>query len=199
MTFEPSYCYVAKRFYRLSDDQESGGSSETESQALQLPKVEFGVADHNDYIKLEIVRLARGDAFLKDFFKFCKDKEVNIYHGTSTAGLLSKMQCSYQTALQFTDAFLLQERSKVSPASGLNEVSSNGTEDSNSSFLGLMWMIEKRHASERVQKFCGTLRHVNSSSDLAHLTVAAFNHFVYGVTQGELIFADLQGIFVVTT
>jgi hypothetical protein len=104
------------------------------------------------------------------------------------------------SALRFTDAFLVQELNGISPASGMEESPSDDadSEDNNtgtSSPMGLMWLVEKRHASERVQKFCGTLRHTSSSSDLAHLTVSAFNHFVYQFTHKKLIYADLQGAF----
>lgn len=98
-------------------------------------------------------------------------------------------------AIRFTDAFLVQELDQSSPASGLEKISS-GSEDNDSSFAsGLMWLVEKRHASERVQRFCGTLKHTSTSSDLAHLTISAFNHFVYQFTRKTLIYADLQGVF----
>ncbi|KAJ2936136.1 hypothetical protein H1R20_g958, partial [Candolleomyces eurysporus] len=79
------------------------------------------------------------------------------------------------------------------------ESSENNTysPSADASASGLMWLVEKRHASERVQKFCGTLRHTSSSSDLAHLMVSAFNHFVYQFTHEKLIYADLQSLVTV--
>jgi hypothetical protein len=142
--------------------------------------------------------LARGNLFLKEFFKLCKEKGVNVYYGKSLSPFDARLGTQRAPALRFTNAFLVQELNKVSPTSGMQENPSDDADSGNSNTslpLGLMWLVEKQHASERVQRFCGTLKHTSSNSNLAHLTVSAFNHFVYQFTHKKLIYADLQGAF----
>jgi hypothetical protein len=69
--------YVAKRFYRL----EEGDSDESDEREDRLQKNNFTTCQHNDYMQSEIVRLARGNVFLKEFFKWCKEQGVNVYSG----------------------------------------------------------------------------------------------------------------------
>jgi hypothetical protein len=59
--------------------------------------------------------------------------------------------------------------------------------------VGFMWLAEKKHIAGRVVRYNGTLAHPSAHTDLAHLTVYAFIHFVFGHTNGKLVFADVQG------
>ena len=99
---------------------------------------------------------------------------------------------------RFTNTFLLRETgNRPSPASGVLQYISDkttvhelGTYDADEK---LLWLVEKRHPTSRVQRFSGTLSHPSSHSDLVHLTIYAFAHFVFGHTNRQLVFADLQG------
>jgi hypothetical protein len=43
-------------------------------------------------------------------------------------------------------------------------------------------------------KYSGTLVHTSAYRDLCSLTICAIAHFVYGFSDGKLVFADLQGM-----
>ncbi|KAF5356725.1 hypothetical protein D9757_012525 [Collybiopsis confluens] len=63
---------------------------------------------------------------------------------------------------------------------------------------GMTWLVEPSR-STMVTKFTGTLSHGrNYIADLLSDTIHAFLHFVYAVTNGNLVFADLQGTWTST-
>ncbi|TFK26791.1 hypothetical protein FA15DRAFT_587615, partial [Coprinopsis marcescibilis] len=152
-------------------------------KAVYEVPADFAVADHNAQIQHEQTRLARGVLFMKAFYKLCRQRGVDTYPN-----------------LQFADAFVLQEAGNPSPASGIKgpaplATPDNAGVDQTTDVMepGLMWLVEKRHPSQWVQRFSGTLEHTTPHSDQLHLTVYAFQHFVYGFSNNELVFADLQG------
>ncbi|KAH6893870.1 kinase-like domain-containing protein [Coprinopsis sp. MPI-PUGE-AT-0042] len=116
-------------------------------------------------------------------YKVCERQNVNVFQN-----------------LSFAKAFLLEEQGLPSPASSLSaptpttehegedETMAEGAEK----LPGLMWLVEKRHPSSHIVRFSGTLQHPSAHSDLMHLTIYAFNHFVFGHTNHQLVFADLQ-------
>lgn len=53
------------------------------------------------------------------------------------------------------------------------------------------WLVEPRR-TKSVMKFSGTLVHP-SRADKVGITLVAFVHFSYEISQKQLIFADIQG------
>ncbi|TEB28742.1 kinase-like protein [Coprinellus micaceus] len=175
--------FVVKRFYvKLTQDNEDdlnliSALLDDSSKELKIPPTPFTAEEHNIQIEAECVALHLGARFLAEFFKFCKSKNVRVFEH-----------------LRFEDAFLLQEvEGAASPASGMpQDVDPWGFKDITPS-VGFMWLAEKKHIAGRVVRYNGTLAHPSAHTDLAHLTVYAFIHFVFGHTNGKLIFADVQG------
>jgi len=87
-----------------------------------------------------------------------------------------------------SECFLLRETGfNPSKASGLPE-DLLGIEE------GITWLVEPRR-SPTVVKFTGTLTHSHSHiADLASETVHAFAHFIFELTDRQLVVADLQGL-----
>ncbi|TEB21974.1 kinase-like protein [Coprinellus micaceus] len=175
--------FVVKRFYvKLTQDNEDdlnliSALLNDSSKESKIPPAPFTAEEHNIQIEAECVALHLGARFLAEFFKFCKSKNVRVFEH-----------------LRFEDAFLLQEvEGAASPASGMpQDVEPWGFEDITPS-VGFMWLAEKKHIAGRVVRYNGTLAHPSAHTDLAHLTVYAFIHFVFGHTNGKLVFADVQG------
>ncbi len=88
--------------------------------------------------------------------------------------------------IAFVSAYLAQEQpttgGKWSVASGLNETQ----------FEGLNWLVEPKRPSTLI-KYSGTLNYPSDRTDLRALTIYAFIHFVYGFSQNNIVFADVQG------
>lgn len=59
-----------------------------------------------------------------------------------------------------------------------------------------IWLVEPRR-TKSVQKFSGTLVHPNHY-DKVGITLVAFTHFTYEVSHKELVFADIQGMRILT-
>ncbi|TFK18176.1 hypothetical protein FA15DRAFT_710110 [Coprinopsis marcescibilis] len=163
--------YVAKRFFKLQDDSWSDLDN---AHPLDLTKVpaEFLAEAHNAQIQHEQTCLARGTVFIKSFYKFCHENGVD-------------------------------EVGDPSPASGMKrpapELENNqGASTESIPMMGLMWLIEKRHPSQRIQRFSRTLEHATPHSDQLHLTIYALQRFIYRYSNNELVFADLQGTPVTT-
>ncbi|KAJ7884219.1 kinase-like domain-containing protein, partial [Mycena leptocephala] len=122
------------------------------------------VKDNAVEIKAELTRLAWGGWFLDNFYQFCNEGELS-----------DKVD---------TDAFLAQEVDMPSVASGVSIITEEDT--------GLMWLVERRRPVS-VTKFSGTLVHTSARRDLRSLTISAFAHFVFGYSDRQMVFADLQG------
>ncbi|TFK17220.1 hypothetical protein FA15DRAFT_711028 [Coprinopsis marcescibilis] len=170
--------YVVKRFYKLED---SGSDNDDDtSTKFDFSNPPFTVDEHTPKIRAECVRLAQGAQFLKDFYKACQQKGVSVYD-----------------YLRFAHSSLLQECGEVSQASGMRIAggkASNALDlDTEHALPGFTWLMEERHASGRIERFSGTLQHSPLHSDITHLTVYAFAHFVYEFTGRQIVLADLQG------
>ncbi|KAG2015179.1 atypical/Alpha protein kinase [Coprinopsis cinerea AmutBmut pab1-1] len=111
---------------------------------------------------------------LELFYERCEEKGVDAY-----------------LYLSFAKGLLLQEIGKHSPASG--QLCDSETDHDGQEVIGIKWLAEERHLSRRIVRFCGTMQHQTTRTDLAYQTVHTFNHFVYLHTNRQLIFADLQG------
>jgi hypothetical protein len=83
----------------------------------------------------------------------------------------------------FADAFLGQEEEDK-----LSSVASGGQFD----LQRIMWLVEKRRATT-VIRYSGTLLHPSRKKDLCSLTIFAFAHFVFGHSNKQMVFADIQG------
>ena len=94
---------------------------------------------------------------------------------------------------QFDDAYLLQELGKPAPSLASGVAETLKFYDDKEEDCHILWLLERKHASEVIIRFNGTLYHPSSATDLKHLTIYAFGHYVYEVTKGQLIFADIQG------
>ncbi|KAJ3520545.1 hypothetical protein NMY22_g12707 [Coprinellus aureogranulatus] len=170
--------YVVKRFYKLSDDEDL----DLDIRDSKIPPAPFTAEQHNVQIEAECVSLALGKRFLTEFFKFCKQKKVHVFEH-----------------LRFEDGFLLEEiEGPPSPASGMpqddrDEMWTFNLSASLSKILRLIWLGEKKHITGRIIRFNGTLAHPSAHTDLAHLTVYALIHYIFGHTNRQLVFADLQG------
>lgn len=91
----------------------------------------------------------------------------------------------------------MQEVGEASPASGMRKRDDSEIVFSDDAVSpGLMWLVEERHISKTVIVISGTLAHPTSHVDLLHLTVYAFMHYVFGHTNRQLVFADLQGKYI---
>jgi Alpha-kinase family len=84
----------------------------------------------------------------------------------------------------FADAFLEQEKQDKEPS-----VASGGRFN----MERIMWLIEKRRPTT-VTRYSGTLLHPSNKKDLQSLTIFAFVHFVFGHSNKQMVFADLQGM-----
>ncbi|KAF6744661.1 kinase-like domain-containing protein [Ephemerocybe angulata] len=175
---------VAKFFFKLEDAESTDSDMITGSTHLgpkigePLPPPDFTVAVHNSHITAELTKLLTGRSMMKKFYKVAAEKGVRVYPG-----------------LRFTHGFLAQEHKAVSPASGMADRNTNYDIQffDDKSHEGFIWLVEPRHASTRVQKFGGTLSHPSFGSDLLHSTLYSFNHYVYHLSNKQMIFADLQG------
>ncbi|TFK17484.1 hypothetical protein FA15DRAFT_710745 [Coprinopsis marcescibilis] len=150
--------YIVKRFFRLttlSSNEDNNGAMPTPD----MSSIPFTVDEHSAEICAKCVRLAQGSQFLKDFYKACQKKGIDVYKH-----------------LQFANLWLLQECRVVSKASG----------------MGLTWLMEERHVSSHVTRFSGTLQHASVHSEISHLTIYAFAHFVLESTKHQIVCADLQ-------
>ena len=85
----------------------------------------------------------------------------------------------------FADAFLGQEMeiNPPSTASGGNEFDQER----------IMWLVERRRPTT-VTRYSGTLLHHSKKKDLRSLTIFAFAHFVFGHSNSQMVFADIQGM-----
>jgi hypothetical protein len=85
----------------------------------------------------------------------------------------------------FADAFLGQE-AEINPpstASGGNEFDPER----------IMWLVERRRPTT-VTHYSGTLLHHSKKKDLRSSTIFTFAHFVFGHSNGQMVFADIQGL-----
>jgi len=141
-----------------------GGESESDESHSDNT---LDIHEHNIQIQAELSRLVIGQWFLAAFFKDAKEKGVVV-----------------DTSIMFADAFLGQEDCTVVPstASGVNEFDPER----------IMWLIEKRRPMT-VTCYSGTLLHPSKRRDLRSLTIFAFAHFVFGHSNQQMVFADIQG------
>ncbi|KAJ3562109.1 hypothetical protein NP233_g9780 [Leucocoprinus birnbaumii] len=155
--------YVAKRFFRLSDDTVNALSDEMAFGGSDV------ISQHNAQIKAECSRLRQAKWFLEAFYSHCSTADITV-----------------DTRIAIADAFLLQEKTSGGPsvASGISSYSL-GDE-------GIMWLVEMRRSKE-VNHYSGTLAHSSTGADLRRGTIYAFTHFAYGHSNESLVFADVQG------
>ncbi|KAF7311273.1 Alpha-type protein kinase domain-containing protein [Mycena kentingensis (nom. inval.)] len=123
-------------------------------------------------LEAECVRLKVGEKFWVDFANYTKEMEVPIF-----------------AHIKFASAYLATEMPvqitrTPSPASKL--------EAFDDKFHGMTWMIEPKRATAVLQ-FTATLDHKARGTDLQTETIHAFAHYVFGVSSGGLVLADLQG------
>ncbi|TFK19166.1 hypothetical protein FA15DRAFT_709225 [Coprinopsis marcescibilis] len=109
----------------------------------------------------------------------CQQKGINVYKH-----------------LRFASLWLLQECGEPSKVSGVSKSGGkdiNGTDfGEENAASGFTWLMEERHASGHVVRFSGTLQHAPVHSEISHLMVYAFAHFVLESTNQQVVFADLQ-------
>ncbi|KAF5346543.1 hypothetical protein D9756_010034 [Leucocoprinus leucothites] len=106
--------YVAKRFFRLSDDIDQLSDELAGAGGDQI-------AQHNAQIKAECSRLRQAKWFLSAFYDHCSVSNVVV-----------------NKYITIADAFLLQEKASVEP-SAASGISSYSLEDE-----GIMWLVETR-------------------------------------------------------
>ncbi|TFK17580.1 hypothetical protein FA15DRAFT_661342 [Coprinopsis marcescibilis] len=118
---EPKTRYVAKRFFRLEGDastHDDGYPASQEQDTTQFTQAPFTAEEHNKFIKLECARGVLGGQILHEFYCMCNDKGVSVFRD-----------------LRFTEPMLLQERGKLSPASGLDETDDWGQESASEGLI----------------------------------------------------------------
>jgi hypothetical protein len=57
----------------------------------------------------------------------------------------------------------------------------------------IIWLLEPLHNSA-VTHYTGTMEHPAGKGQMAH-TLSAFVHYAFQWSEGEVIFADIQGVF----
>ncbi|KAJ6460795.1 kinase-like domain-containing protein [Mycena vitilis] len=134
-------------------------------EGAMIPPI--SIADNRKQIYLELQRLTIGAYFLKAFFRQAVRSGVTVY-----------------TAIKFADAWLGQELNRPSVASGSMKI--------DSSQEGITWLVEDKRATT-VEHFTFTLNHQTRRRDLCAQTIHAFAHFVFGHSNKNVVFADIQG------
>ncbi|KAJ7639307.1 kinase-like domain-containing protein [Roridomyces roridus] len=128
------------------------------------------VVHNRALLESECHRLALGRELFGDFVAYCKEMDVAIFN-----------------FIEFSSAYLAQEMlvqvtRSPSVASGLDSFEDEG----------MTWMVEPKRAAAVIQ-FTSTLNHKARGSDLTHLTIHSFAHYVFGSATGTLVMADIQG------
>ncbi|KAF9066531.1 kinase-like domain-containing protein [Rhodocollybia butyracea] len=128
--------------------------------------------ENERFILCNAGRLKQGKHFISEFYEYVKE------NGASTVDL----------NIIFAKGFIFQEEGFApSIASGFAETITE---------KGFIWLVEQRRSSICV-KFTGTLSHsCTRIGSLTSDTVHAFAHYFCRATQGQLVFADLQGAYI---
>ncbi|KAJ7025816.1 kinase-like domain-containing protein [Mycena alexandri] len=127
----------------------------------------ISLIDNRIMLEAEATRLVLGEKLLMDFYLLCREKDI-----------------------KFAQAYLLAEipvgvTRCPSAASGLEVFDEEAG--------GITWLVESKRASV-VISFTSTLDHkARGSENIQSETVHAFAHYIFGYSDGELVFADLQG------
>lgn len=150
------------------------------------------VKQNKKLIYLDAVRLMQCHLFLNLFYREARQLGIEDIDKSMCSiyqfGMNLTLTC---TEIVFAGCFLAQEIGETrSVASGLST-----SNDFAGEVEGMTWLIEDKR-SPIVDKFTGTLAHGRSGSrGRTAETVHAFAHFVYNLTGGKLVVADLQGEF----
>jgi hypothetical protein len=131
-------------------------------------------------------RLALAKWFFDAFIKHCANGNVIIDKSVYFMAIKDlHWAMKLFLGIIIADAFLAQEIGEPSPASGIENADYGH---------GIMWLVEKRRPTA-VYRYSGTLSHHSQGKDQRSSTIYAFSHFVYGHSNKTLVFADLQGMF----
>jgi len=131
-------------------------------------------------LRSELIRLKTVGWMLNKFKEHAKENGVEIATGMSYC--IKTMRYSFHCSdIVVSDGFLVKELGGPSNASGLAPFEIGSP----------TWLVEPRR-TKSVVKFSGTLVHP-SHTDKIGVTLMAFAHFSYEISQKRLVFADIQG------
>ncbi|KAF9496051.1 hypothetical protein BDN71DRAFT_1430551 [Pleurotus eryngii] len=133
------------------------------------------------YLTAEIIRLARMQLFVKQFFACAKHEGGEVADFCMTEAFLIKL---YWTLLAV-------------PKEG-NEDNKQMVEDETAPVLDSVYLVEPRQTTTTVIKFSRMLE-VSNANNKKMATLMAFAHFVLKVTACQYMFADIQGSIEMST
>jgi hypothetical protein len=159
--------YVAKRFYDIGK------------------RTRVSARENDKALHADLVRLKNLEYFLMHFLDAARDLDVEHYSGKARTLFLCQAQLKIVLDLAVTDAFLIKEIGKPSLASDLPL----------SAIDRAIWLVEPRR-TWAVLKYNGTLGFQNGTQPgKVEATLTAFVHYIFEQSQGQILYADIQGLF----
>jgi len=146
--------------------------------------------NNNTALESEYKLIQLGKGFLEEFLARCRESSVDHAEGNKHYSVffgIFNATNTYRTDFSFTDAIIAREVVEKTPSipSGL------ASEELCDEFTDITWLLEPRRTIE-VTKYSGTMQPAQVKT-LPYMTMAAFAHYTYQVTDGDLVFVDLQG------